>query len=164
VILLTTALSTSHKPDALVRKCLGLVPFAAQLSIIPKVAIPAKALNSLRLFPPGPSAAGALGHSAARKVLERLDAAAQTPVSAPIGYGMRFRKLRIAWSVVWGYVIVFFAANEGSHIWPPAAIFLVVASMLAVVPWFPTRFTLRTMLIATTLIGVVLAFIVWAVR
>ena len=41
----------------------------------------------------------------------------------------------------------------------------VLASMiLAVIPWLRWRFSLRTLLIATTLVAVVLGIIVWAVR
>jgi hypothetical protein len=38
------------------------------------------------------------------------------------------------------------------------------SALLAFAPWLPKRFTLRTLLIATTLIGVVLGLIVWLSR
>ena len=45
-------------------------------------------------------------------------------------------------------------------IWLP----VVVAVTFAVVPWLPWRFSLRTLLIATTLVAVALGLIVYAVR
>ncbi len=44
--------------------------------------------------------------------------------------------------------------------WFAAAVLAAVAAL----PWLPYRFTLRTMLIATTLVAVVLGLVVWAVR
>ncbi len=41
---------------------------------------------------------------------------------------------------------------------------VLLAAMLAVVPWLRYRFSLQTLLIATTLIAVVLGLIVWQVR
>ena len=41
---------------------------------------------------------------------------------------------------------------------------LVGSSLMAAVPWLPWRFTLRTLLIATTLVAVVLGLIVYATR
>ena len=37
-----------------------------------------------------------------------------------------------------------------------------IAGVLAALPWLPRRFSLRTLLIATTLVAVVLGIIVWA--
>jgi hypothetical protein len=128
---------------------------------------------------------------------------------------MKYRKLRIAWSVAWGVVAVLlcmlwvrsytvadslaldgrnrvtvvagriylneqFQVSEnaimpyprpngvgipqgvggGSGIWP----ILVIASTLATFPWIRWRFSLRTLLIATTLVAVALGLIVWASR
>ena len=39
-----------------------------------------------------------------------------------------------------------------------------LSSSLAAVPWWPCRFSLRTLLIATTLVAVALGIIVWASR
>jgi hypothetical protein len=137
---------------------------------------------------------------------------------------MRFRKLRIAWSVTWGLVAVllivmwarsYFACdtlqiyfnsqtfrldhlqgvmygrttlskNSGpdywlldtgqpqrlgkTHIFPTVGGFgafipfwcsALLAGMLASVPWLHWRFSLRTLLIATTLVAVALGTIVW---
>ena len=41
--------------------------------------------------------------------------------------------------------------------WAPVLAF----AGLAVLPWFPMRFTLRTLLIATTMVAVVLGLVVW---
>jgi hypothetical protein len=43
--------------------------------------------------------------------------------------------------------------------------FLVLSLIaLAVAPWLPTRFSLRTLLITTTLVAVVLALVAWSIR
>jgi hypothetical protein len=44
--------------------------------------------------------------------------------------------------------------------WFPVIIF----ATLAALPWLPWRFSLRTLLIATTLVAIVLGLVVWAVR
>jgi hypothetical protein len=133
---------------------------------------------------------------------------------------MKFRKLRIAWSVAWGVVAVLLCVlwvrsywvsdslllpkgnritvmrgwiyvNErfnisknasvpspqynatsssgipipdgvGPHI--PLWCFAAVTSTLTVLPWFRFRFSLRTLLIATTLVAVGLGLIVFVVR
>jgi hypothetical protein len=41
--------------------------------------------------------------------------------------------------------------------WLPTTVFVI----FGVIPWFPRRFSLRTLLIATTLVAVVLGLIVW---
>jgi len=83
---------------------------------------------------------------------------------------MRFRKLGIAWSVAWGLATVLLCV-----LWVrdyldtrlvaslPFAFPLLAAVGLAIAPWAtgPTRFSLRTLLIATTLVAVVLGLIVW---
>ena len=122
---------------------------------------------------------------------------------------MKYRKLRIAWSVAWGlatlYLVVLTAREmqlrplpmsvptimfgkppldvcitleqgmldvssqsvgaDGNllwqfeiWIWQP----ILPAAVLMVVPWLPYRFSLRTLLIATTLIAVLLGLIMWA--
>ena len=144
---------------------------------------------------------------------------------------MRFRKLRIAWSVVWGLAAVllialwvrsyqtcdrtsmtshlFGVSTEGafivawtddlryqrffmtlmnypsrtsiepqkgflgflsdwhSDLWyvqTPYWFLVALGVILAAAPWLPRRFTLRTLLIATTLVAVLLGLIVYAVR
>jgi hypothetical protein len=41
---------------------------------------------------------------------------------------------------------------------------IVVVTMLATLPWLPSRFSLRTLLIAATLVAAVLGLVVWAGR
>jgi hypothetical protein len=138
---------------------------------------------------------------------------------------MKFRKLRIAWSVCWGLIAVLLTAlwvrsywqvntlntlhgyeivvKQGkldlrerlkypvlptvteivSNPWlltrptPPRPTIVVAASIplwipvvfgsqLAAAPWIPwqKRFSLRTLLIATTLVAVLLGAVIWAVR
>jgi hypothetical protein len=135
---------------------------------------------------------------------------------------MRYRKLRIAWSVVWGLAAVLLivlwvrsystlyqidtlptvTSNQGhvyigetfsatgrtliatNLLWHsvrqidglltinprgtglsiPDSCLMLIAGALAAVPWIPRRFSLRTMLIATTLVAVVLGLVVWAAR
>ena len=122
---------------------------------------------------------------------------------------MRFRKLRIAWSVAWGVVAVLqivlwvrsygdtdpaefigvpvWAINGSIRIYdpspPPATIsedsiyigdecigLLPIWSLatgaiaFASLPWLPWRFNLRTLLIATTLVAVVLGMIAAVLR
>jgi hypothetical protein len=115
---------------------------------------------------------------------------------------MKYRKLRIAWSVVWGTIAVLLfvlwvrsyyhvdlmdrvrgpiwtridstsgsvgfhrrdmAANRGFVIRCPTWILSVAAILLATISW-PTRFSLRTLLIATTLVAVLLGLTAWMMR
>ena len=46
------------------------------------------------------------------------------------------------------------------YYWLPTTIF----AMLAAAPWLPRNFSLRTLLIATTMVAVVLGLIVWSMR
>ncbi len=46
----------------------------------------------------------------------------------------------------------------------PHFVFVLISSALAVLPWFRYRFSLRTLLIATTIVAVVLGFVVYAAR
>ena len=46
----------------------------------------------------------------------------------------------------------------------PHCLAIAVVCVLAIFPWIRWRFTLRTLLIATTLVAVVLGMIAWAVR
>ena len=110
---------------------------------------------------------------------------------------MKHRKLRIAWSVVWGVVavllVVLWVRSAGRldivcyrtttpptfHLSAlprtfglrpslgkilvrfPIWFLILVASTFAAVPCFHWRFSLRTLLIATTLVAIVLGLIVW---
>jgi hypothetical protein len=82
---------------------------------------------------------------------------------------MRFRKLRIAWSVVWLIALLFVppAIQEPlarvpdiAWLWP----MLIVCASMIIAPWLPTQYSLRTLLIATTLVAVVLGLVVWAMH
>jgi hypothetical protein len=55
-------------------------------------------------------------------------------------------------------------ANQGFVITFPFWFAIAIAAFVASAPWLSLRFTLRTLLIATTLIAVVLGAIVYAVR
>ena len=46
----------------------------------------------------------------------------------------------------------------------PHGFLVFIATVFAIVPWIPRRFSLRTLLIATTLIAVVLGLVVWSTR
>jgi hypothetical protein len=81
----------------------------------------------------------------------------------------RFRKLRIAWSV--GVVLAFLlypgtwrSANPPPRSLTDARYWLLAVPTFAfaMAPWIPRRLSLRTLLIATTLLAVVLGFAVWA--
>jgi len=94
---------------------------------------------------------------------------------------MRFRKLRIAWSVVWGLacvsLIVLWVRSYGredlridSQFWVADLttvagrklhwLVTIFCAILVGVIW-PGRFSLRALLIATTLLAAVLGLIVW---
>ena len=82
---------------------------------------------------------------------------------------MRFRKLRIAWSVSLVLIVLLLPGTQpgwdGGHR-PPWLIeheleWAIPTLLLAAAAWLPLRFTLRTLLIATTLVAVVLGVIVW---
>ena len=84
---------------------------------------------------------------------------------------MKYRKLRIAWSVFWGIACVllivwglFWFNPWGVDISVPYSFLILLTSMVAVSPWFLWRFSLRTLLIVTTLVAVGLGAIVYAVR
>jgi hypothetical protein len=54
--------------------------------------------------------------------------------------------------------------NVSAPAWMVAVLLATVIAPVATVPWLRWRFTLRTLLIATTLVAVVLGLVVWAVR
>jgi hypothetical protein len=53
-------------------------------------------------------------------------------------------------------------SRKGLYFAMPYWLLLAVFSILAIVPWFRYRFSLRTLLVAMTLVAVVLGFIVYA--
>jgi hypothetical protein len=82
---------------------------------------------------------------------------------------MRFRKLRIAWLGVCGALCILAAGRMQMQMgldiapdWLLATLF----ALLGFVPWlsWPKRFSLRTLLIATTLLAVALGAFVLATR
>lgn len=87
---------------------------------------------------------------------------------------MKYRNLRIAWSVAVALAFILEPGFEPGYdsLRGPTGfskfrmehelLVLGVAFLLAAAPWVPTRFSLRTLLIATTLVAVVLGLIVWA--
>jgi hypothetical protein len=88
---------------------------------------------------------------------------------------MRYRKLRIAWSVacaiaclllmaLWvrSYAVLDFVHRHNAHLIQTAiGFFSVLFAFLAVAPWLRWRFSISTMLIATALVAVVLGAIVY---
>jgi hypothetical protein len=86
---------------------------------------------------------------------------------------MRFRKLRIAWSVFWGLacvlpVVLWVKDYRTTRLVAsqPYAFPILLTFTLAVAPWTNdrafARFSLRSLLIATTLVAVGLGLAVWA--
>lgn len=89
------------------------------------------------------------------------------------GNGMRFRKLRIAFSAVCliAFVLVFVLWVQdyrGTRLIVSVryAFPALISFGLALAPWAsgPTRFSLRTLLIVTTLVAVLLGLLVWETR
>jgi hypothetical protein len=92
--------------------------------------------------------------------------------------GMRFRKLRIAWSVAWviacvlltyGFIRHERSVNDAPYVeeyasWNSYSYLILPAAILAIAPWlsWPRRFSLRTLLIAMTLVALVLGVVVLA--
>jgi hypothetical protein len=84
---------------------------------------------------------------------------------------MSSRKFKIAWSIGCLIALGFFLPNveptRGSSSPPPARLIMLMVigfPLLAAIPWIPTRFSLRTLLIAMTLAALTLAFITCAAR
>jgi len=87
---------------------------------------------------------------------------------------MKYHKLRIAWSVVWGiaYLLLIAGASEvpsviefkNEVIRLPYFLLVALSAAAVAVPWLRWRFSLRTLLIATTLVAVGLGWIVYANR
>lgn len=59
-------------------------------------------------------------------------------------------------STKWGFV---FAAMDYWAIWAPHWFLVLISASAACLPWIPRRFSLRTMLLATTLAAVVLGLV-----
>ena len=86
---------------------------------------------------------------------------------------MRFRKLRIAWSVVWGTIFFTMLVGRlkelfgGIH-YPtmPSDILIALTALLAIAPIKGTgvRFSLRTLLIVTTMVAVALGLAVYTFK
>jgi hypothetical protein len=86
--------------------------------------------------------------------------------------------LRIAWSVGWLIALVLLLPNldesrgPGSTLVPPSrwiVPMLIGFPLIAAIPWIPwirwsCRFSLRTLLIAMTLVAVALGLIMWTAR
>jgi hypothetical protein len=62
----------------------------------------------------------------------------------------------------------YFARPENSwgifELWLPFWFLSLVGTGIAVLPWLPWRFSLRTLLIATTIVAVVLGLVVWSLH
>jgi len=54
--------------------------------------------------------------------------------------------------------------NQGRYVGLPHWLAALLVATAATLPWFRWRFSLRTLLIVTTLVAVVLGIVVWAVR
>ena len=87
---------------------------------------------------------------------------------------MKFRKLRIAWSVVWGLMAVLLAVLwVRDHVMPAGTVreepfffhiqskLAILCSAFALAPLFRWRFSLRSLLIAITVIAVVLGLVAY---
>ena len=75
---------------------------------------------------------------------------------------VRYRKLRIAWSVAWGVVAVLLCTLwvRGAGFIAPYWALVTLAGIFARLPF---RFSLRSLLIATTLVAVGLGVVVWLI-
>jgi hypothetical protein len=86
---------------------------------------------------------------------------------------MKYRKLRIAWSVGWGIVCLLlillwisdYRQSEDLSAVPYAFLLLIAAGLVAL-SWVEGnfRFGLRSLLIATTVVAVLLGLVVWTAR
>ena len=88
---------------------------------------------------------------------------------------MKYRKLRIAWSVVFGILCLLLVAwwvrgywwHDGGFVKAPPAYhvqFAVTTGALAFLPWCPQRFSIRGLLIATTAIAMIAGTIAFVDR
>jgi hypothetical protein len=85
------------------------------------------------------------------------------PIPYRLGMSARSRSIDVATSIkgqrfVWG--------KTNGVIWVPGWLLVLVAGLSSAIPWlhWPRRFSLRTLLIATTLVAGAMGLIVWSVR
>jgi hypothetical protein len=85
--------------------------------------------------------------------------------------GRKYRKLRIAWSVGCLAALVVFlpdiepARGPNSTLVPPSRLIMPMSiglPLIAALPWIPTRFSLRALLIGMTVVAAVLGLAIWA--
>jgi len=83
---------------------------------------------------------------------------------------MNDRKLQIAWSVAWGILfltlIALWALEPSSDdvILVSRWFAVILAGVLSATPWLESRSSLRSLLIAATIIALLLALVAWAGR
>jgi hypothetical protein len=85
-------------------------------------------------------------------------------LATPTEEWSRLRELASGWGPLLPEPTLSFRRGPASHpwqLWTPHWICTVLAGTLAALPWLRRRFSLRTLLIATTLVAVVLGLIVW---
>jgi hypothetical protein len=84
---------------------------------------------------------------------------------------MKYEKLRIAWSVgvVLAYPVLVFIAADREWM-SPAILFILFYPLLifsygiAAAPWVRWRFSVRTLLVVTTIVAVLLGVFIWAAK
>jgi hypothetical protein len=99
------------------------------------------------------------------------------PATDPNKPPLRFRTLRIAWSVFWLLVLMFIppllvpTVEDGDFTHPDFKVLktvdriaLISVVILVMLAWLPDHFRLRTLLIATTLFALLLGLVVYATR
>lgn len=89
----------------------------------------------------------------------------RSPIRPPHGWDWRSQRVSDMMPVVgprrsWSY----HSEGLGTYIIFPHRFLVLIVMVLAAAPWLPWRFSLRTLLIATTLVAMVLGLIVWAAR
>jgi len=98
-------------------------------------------------------------------------------ISQPIGWSLssgydtrtrnehgRYMGNRSTHRSYWDWIIPGFNRSEAGWAWVPMWIFVILSAALATAPWLRWRFSLRTLLIATTLVAVGLGLAVYAAR
>jgi hypothetical protein len=86
--------------------------------------------------------------------------------------GMKHRKLRIAWSGVWGIAAVLLMVQWVQNYWSGDFYVywfaILMSAALTKISWFKwslsPRFSIRSMLFATTLVAVVMGVVVYTAR
>jgi len=76
---------------------------------------------------------------------------------------MKYRNLRIAWSVAWVLICLMLDGDVADPIYWLVVLLL---GLMAAVPWMglPNNFSLRTLLIGMTVLAALLGLVVWAAR